>query len=368
MGLPMFTKSLALAFPAIALTIACGIARGQNSATIENPFVLRPLPSAASAPQSSAATSAIYNQNSSAQATPASWATSQADLAASRSASNSTSAPSASPANAVGSGNDSVPSMAPTVTAGEPIDASAAASPAAAASAPMAVPPAAVPTAASDVVPNAVSNTVPNDGSAPRDSRPLSQRLQALRQPAVTTGKGESWDQGTADSSVPPVNTGAGDGASARLSQSSPDDTASHPLAVTQPDVQPNLSPLSADANSAQSANNSLTPPPASSQPAQKPSSRRTVVNPEDLMAAEPSAAPSENVLFKRQSPLLSVETAGPRTVVIGKEALYTVTINNGGDVAAQDLVVGVKIPDWTGCRRRADFRRHDSSSAERRQ
>ena len=54
---------------------------------------------------------------------------------------------------------------------------------------PMAVPPAAVPTAASDVVPNAVSNTVPNDGSAPRDSRPLSQRLQALRQPAVTTGK-----------------------------------------------------------------------------------------------------------------------------------------------------------------------------------
>jgi uncharacterized repeat protein (TIGR01451 family) len=72
------------------------------------------------------------------------------------------------------------------------------------------------------------------------------------------------------------------------------------------------------------------------------------VVNPEDLAIPDPTATATDNVLFKRQSPLLSVETAGPRTVVIGKEALYTVTLSNGGDVAAQDLVVGVKIPDWT--------------------
>ncbi|HEY2147932.1 MAG TPA: hypothetical protein VGH32_08345, partial [Pirellulales bacterium] len=53
-------------------------------------------------------------------------------------------------------------------------------------------------------------------------------------------------------------------------------------------------------------------------------------------------------VLFTRQSPLVSVETTGPRSIVIGREATYQITIKNAGDVGAQDLTVSVKIPEWT--------------------
>jgi uncharacterized repeat protein (TIGR01451 family) len=71
-------------------------------------------------------------------------------------------------------------------------------------------------------------------------------------------------------------------------------------------------------------------------------SSRRDVADSDD----NPSS--SGALLFTRQSPLVSVETTGPRTIVIGKEATYVVTIKNSGDVGAQDLAVTVKIPEWT--------------------
>ena len=65
--------------------------------------------------------------------------------------------------------------------------------------------------------------------------------------------------------------------------------------------------------------------------------------------AANPARAiaSDENVLFARKSPQLSVETTGPRSIVIGKEASYTVTIANSGEVAGQDVVVSVKVPAW---------------------
>ena len=71
-------------------------------------------------------------------------------------------------------------------------------------------------------------------------------------------------------------------------------------------------------------------------------SSRRDAADSDD----KPSS--SGALLFTRQSPLVSVETTGPRTIVIGKEATYVVTIKNSGDVGAQDLAVTVKIPEWT--------------------
>ena len=54
-----------------------------------------------------------------------------------------------------------------------------------------------------------------------------------------------------------------------------------------------------------------------------------------------------DDVLFKRQSPLISIETAGPRTMIIGKESTYTVTAQNAGEVAANEVVVTIRIPDW---------------------
>ncbi len=54
-----------------------------------------------------------------------------------------------------------------------------------------------------------------------------------------------------------------------------------------------------------------------------------------------------ENLLFTRQSPILSVETMGPRRITVGKESAYAVTIRNSGQVAADQVVVTVALPDW---------------------
>ncbi len=76
-------------------------------------------------------------------------------------------------------------------------------------------------------------------------------------------------------------------------------------------------------------------------------SSRRAPKTSEAVVDVAPAIS-SSGVLFTRQSPLISVETAGPRTIVIGKDATYLVTIKNSGEVAAQEVAVSIKIPEWT--------------------
>jgi hypothetical protein len=58
-------------------------------------------------------------------------------------------------------------------------------------------------------------------------------------------------------------------------------------------------------------------------------------------------AASDSRLLFARKGPVLSVETAGPRRIVVGKEAAYEVTIQNSGEVAADDVTVYVGLPGW---------------------
>jgi Domain of unknown function DUF11 len=45
-------------------------------------------------------------------------------------------------------------------------------------------------------------------------------------------------------------------------------------------------------------------------------------------------------------SPHLSVETVGPRRIIVGKEARYEIQIHNSGDVPADDVVVTLVVPD----------------------
>jgi uncharacterized repeat protein (TIGR01451 family) len=61
-----------------------------------------------------------------------------------------------------------------------------------------------------------------------------------------------------------------------------------------------------------------------------------------------PSAITADNLSLSRQSPLIGVETTGPRSITIGKEAAYTITVANAGEAAAQDVSVSIKIPGWT--------------------
>lgn len=64
--------------------------------------------------------------------------------------------------------------------------------------------------------------------------------------------------------------------------------------------------------------------------------------------AAEPShaASSSNSVLFERGGPSLAVGTSGPRSVTVGKDAPYKITLVNDGSAPAESVVVTVKIPD----------------------
>jgi len=52
-------------------------------------------------------------------------------------------------------------------------------------------------------------------------------------------------------------------------------------------------------------------------------------------------------VLFARQGPQLLVETVGPRRILVGKESTYEITVRNAGEVAAEEVVVTVALPEW---------------------
>ncbi len=58
-------------------------------------------------------------------------------------------------------------------------------------------------------------------------------------------------------------------------------------------------------------------------------------------------AAQEPSVLIDHKSPMLSVETIGPRKIVVGKEAAYEVLLQNSGNVAAEEVTVTVSLPDW---------------------
>jgi uncharacterized repeat protein (TIGR01451 family) len=52
-------------------------------------------------------------------------------------------------------------------------------------------------------------------------------------------------------------------------------------------------------------------------------------------------------LLFSGQSPVLSVEAAGPRKIMIGREATFVVKVHNSGDAFANNVTVAVNIPDY---------------------
>lgn len=78
---------------------------------------------------------------------------------------------------------------------------------------------------------------------------------------------------------------------------------------------------------------------------------RPVVVAPSHLADPEhpirAAVAPQDSVLLTGASPVLVVETSGPRKIVIGKTALYSILVKNTGTVAARDVVVSIKVPEW---------------------
>ena len=88
---------------------------------------------------------------------------------------------------------------------------------------------------------------------------------------------------------------------------------------------------------------------PSDQPPAETLPSSRPTAEPQHLATAKPAndAAQEPSVLIDHKSPLLSVETIGPRKIVVGKEAAYEVLLQNSGDVAAEEVTVTVSLPDW---------------------
>jgi uncharacterized repeat protein (TIGR01451 family) len=51
--------------------------------------------------------------------------------------------------------------------------------------------------------------------------------------------------------------------------------------------------------------------------------------------------------LISRRSPVLSVETVGPARITVGKESAYALTVRNDAQVAADQVTVSVRLPQW---------------------
>ncbi len=65
----------------------------------------------------------------------------------------------------------------------------------------------------------------------------------------------------------------------------------------------------------------------------------------EDAAAVDKSDA--SGVLIARKGPAINVETLGPRRISVGKESTYEVSITNSGEVAGEELLVFVSLPQW---------------------
>jgi uncharacterized repeat protein (TIGR01451 family) len=63
---------------------------------------------------------------------------------------------------------------------------------------------------------------------------------------------------------------------------------------------------------------------------------------------APKAASPSKGSSFSTESAALSVETSGPRKIVVGKEGAYEVVVRNRSVVAAENVVVSIDLPPWT--------------------
>lgn len=64
-----------------------------------------------------------------------------------------------------------------------------------------------------------------------------------------------------------------------------------------------------------------------------------------------------EDMLLSNRSPILVVRTHGQTKIRVGRPATYYVTAANKGDMAAQDVVVNVNVPNW------AELTRNESSA-----
>ena len=63
--------------------------------------------------------------------------------------------------------------------------------------------------------------------------------------------------------------------------------------------------------------------------------------------APHTAAGARGGLILNRKSPVIGVETVGPRRILVGKESTYEITVHNAGEVTAEELVIFVSLPGW---------------------
>ncbi|MEN6556832.1 MAG: hypothetical protein ABFC54_01500, partial [Thermoguttaceae bacterium] len=170
-------------------------------------------------------------------------------------------------------------------------------------------------------------------------ARPLSERLAAARESVFasresssetnTTKPNDSSDRATEPS--PPTS----DARALVAQRTAPEADAAEP--VIDPMARASQTPDDRAASSRRTA------PSAESEPSQ-PLTTSTPVVSEKATEAKPDA---DGVLITRKGPVLGVETLGPRRIAVGKESTYEVVMSNSGEVAGEDLIVYISLPEW---------------------
>ena len=64
-------------------------------------------------------------------------------------------------------------------------------------------------------------------------------------------------------------------------------------------------------------------------------------------LTSQKNSSTTDAVLLSNRSPALVVKTHGKKTIRVGRVATYYVTAANSGDLAAEDVIVSVKVPNW---------------------
>lgn len=73
---------------------------------------------------------------------------------------------------------------------------------------------------------------------------------------------------------------------------------------------------------------------------------RATPTGRDTLPSASAANASSQQTLFEQQGPVLRVHASGPQRIKVGTVSAYTLTIENSGNMQAEEVVVAVRIPD----------------------
>jgi hypothetical protein len=165
---------------------------------------------------------------------------------------------------------------------------------------------------------------VPSETATPQANLPVAENPPAAQHPDQPTDSGDRVEDGAAKgpNSTPP-----------RHDSAQPVPKAVQAARGSQALVTPQAEPEMLDGRMQRGRHSS-----------RPPQSRQAMSSPRPDVVTN---AGDEELLFVRQSPIIETETSGPRKIKVGVPADYKVTVNNAGDVVAEELLVTVRLPEW---------------------